>query len=135
VRSRIASPLVAAAAALLVAACQSLPVAELRGSGDGPSDLIALAAGSYRIDWSGTDVAPPRDGCLLGLRLELTNQKPQFGSGQRVPKLTYRDVPAGTTLTGRVDALSLVDGLYRIRAEGSCAWQVRVTPIPAPSRL
>jgi len=131
---RVAS-LLLAASAVLSSACQAVPVAELHGSGAGPSNVVALAAGTYRIDWSGWDDDPPRDGCLLGLTIELTTAKRLGGRGFVVPtvpsKLTYRPVAAGASVTGRTDGAPLVEGLYRLLAEGSCAWQVRFTPLPS----
>jgi hypothetical protein len=132
--------LVLAASAVLACATPAVPVADLRGSGDGPSNVIALPAGTYRIDWSGWDDVPPKDGCLLGLTLELTAEKPpEPGRGLRVmpvpPKLTYRPVAAGAAVQGQAAPVKLVGGFYLVRAEGSCAWQVRLTPIPAvPNR-
>ena len=133
--ARVASLLLAA---FLVLACapQAVVIADLRGSGQGPSSMIGVSAGSYRIDWSGWDDDDPKNGCLLGLTLELAAERPPEpgrapGMVRSLPKLTYRPVPAGGTVLGHAAPVTLVDGLYLVRAEGSCAWQVRLTAIPA----
>jgi hypothetical protein len=129
--------LVLAAAPVLALGCQTLTAPELRGLGAGPSNPIAIRAGTYRIDWVGNDDDAPRDGCLLGLAIEGTapnEVRPGLVLDPRSPRLTYQAVPAGGSVTGQSEPVGLAQGFYLIRAEGSCAWQVRLTSVPPTPR-
>lgn len=117
----------------LAAACESSVGLVIDGRGAGASVEFPLRAGVYRVRFSAEDAGLTDHGCLFGLSIEQTvgDPNPQVdGIARRASggKVVYRTLARGERIVGEEPSIALVDGSYRLRSEGGCAWQAEILP-------
>lgn len=124
--------LVVVATVGLAGACDSSTRLVIEGRGAGESVEFSLREGVYRVRWSAEDAGLTDHGCLFGLSIERTVAEADVGIRRRGRdsggKLAYRAIGHGERFDGDEPSILLGNGSYRLRSEGSCAWQAEILP-------
>lgn len=113
----------------ITAGCVPSPGILLTGLGPGPTGPMMIAEGTYHIHWTAQDHGITDHGCLLGLSVEWVADPvgPANRRDTGPTKFVYRTLERGDSIVGDYPGLHLPAGTYRLRSEGSCAWQAEIT--------